>query len=46
VNLPVSELRCFLDQFLNVLVIEHVACYGYSAAARFVDFLCCIFCLF
>ena len=44
-NLPVSELRCLLDQFLNILVIEHIACYSYSAAAGFVDLLCRIFCL-
>jgi hypothetical protein len=44
-NLAVSELRCLLDQFLNILVIEHIACYSYGAAAGFVDLLCCIFCL-
>ena len=44
-NLPVSKLRCLLDQFLNILIIEHIAYYSYSAAAGFVDLLCRIFCL-
>ena len=44
-NLPVSKLRCLLDQFLNILIIEHIAYYSYSATTGFVDILCRICCL-
>lgn len=45
-DLPVSKIRSFLHELVDVVVVQHIARYGYGATTGLIDLVRYILCLF